>query len=141
MQDVVSALRQYLLSHSEVTDLVGTRIWGGVLPQLESRNMPRNNIVIQASPGGFGRWQRTYIRAGNNRMDLRCYGGDIEQAYAIYRAVHPLLCQLRRGVVTGTLLYDVTPLIEAATLIEPDTKWPFAFASYNVLAAWDAAAS
>lgn len=135
MPDVAAAVVAYLVEDDEVYEATEGRIFGAELPRAEAASMPRACVVVQASSGGFGVYQRSWAPLGNSRVDVRCFGADPFGAMAVYRAVHPALKRLTRRSQGDTLLYSITPSIGASQLREPDTGWPFVFASYNVFAA------
>lgn len=138
MVDVTVAVVALLKANVDVAALVGTRVFGAELPEGEAENMPRKCIVLQSAAGGFGALMRTYSKTANSRIDMRCYGETPFEAMKLYRTAHPVLKHLRRTVQGDVLIHAITPSIEASSLREPETLWPLAWASYNVLAAEEA---
>jgi hypothetical protein len=145
MPDAIAAVVQYLGQSDELDDLVEGRIFAESVPDSEvdewAPGEARACVVVQSSAGGYGALQRTFVRAGNSRFDIRCYGPTPEVCNAIYGAAYPHFKQLTRQVVDDCLVYDITPVIEKSMLREPDTDFWFAFASFNVMAAEIAVAS
>jgi len=136
--DIVAAVVTFLLSQREVTALVGSHVYGAELPRdlpASGAGMPVQSIVIQAAPGAFGALRRSYVRAGHQRIDVRCYGDTPETAMQVYRAVHPVLKQAGQFVQGSTLIYSINQEIGAFTTREPDSRWPVTICSYDVFAA------
>lgn len=136
--DVIAAIVAFLLSKPSVTAVVGDRVYGAEAPRDlpgDGSGMPVRCVVVQASPGGYAGYRRSYIKAGHSRIDLRCYGPDPRGAMEVYRAIHPVLKQAGRFVQDGTLINSINQEIGASALREPDTLWPLVFTSYDVFAA------
>lgn len=141
--DVVAAIVAFLRATPSVTAVVGDHVYGGELPRdlpADGTGMPTQCVVIQASPGGYGAYRRSFIKAGHSRIDLRCYGPDPIGAMEVYRAIHPVLKHAPQFSQDGTLIYSINQEIGASALREPDTLWPFVFTSYDVFAAEEALA-
>lgn len=137
--DVPALVVAYLKTGSIVTSLVGQRIYAEEIPRAEldawRPNEARACIVVQSSAGGFQTFGRTFIRAGNSRIDLRCYGPDARTAGQIWNAAYPWLKHAKRSVVGSRLLYAAMPLIERTMLREPDTGFWFAWGAFDIIAA------
>lgn len=133
--DPVTAIVAFLRADAEVSALVGTRVFGGELPDAESVSMPRKAAVVSAigSPAGVG--TRSLVEAGTVRMDVRSYGETPYEAIRVHWAVYEALKHMSRTVQDGTLLHDAVIEGGPLSLRDPDTDWPFALGSYRVLAA------
>ena len=132
IQDHVTAVQEYLKADSDITALVGTRVFGIELPESETDNMPRKAIVIKQS-GGDG--SRGYLEHSANRMDVFCYGETPYEARKVRREVYDVLKQLDRTVINSTLVHWVNPSGGPLDLRDPDTQWPVVFESFQVFAA------
>lgn len=138
----VGALISYLLAQSEVAALVGTRVFGMELPDVEATSMPRKCVLINSAGAAvFGMAARSEIPLDSRTKDVRCYGETPYEASRVYNAVNLALKRLRRRLVTppgglgAVLLYSATKIGGPAALREPETEWPVLFSSYNVLVA------
>ena len=140
--DVLGAVLAYLKADADVTAQVGTHVYGAELPgsvTLDGNGMPPKSVVVQPSAGGFGQYSRTWVPMANERYDIRCYAPTPKAAMDVWRAVFPAMqLRLKKHVRGGVLLFDATSTIGVSLLREPDTRWPFAFGSFNVLAALEA---
>ncbi len=132
IQDHVTAVQEYLKADVDIVALVGTRVFGIELPELESNFMPRKAIVIKQS-GGLG--SGGYLEHSSSRMDVFCYGETPYQARTVRREVYNVLKQLIRTVVDSTLIHSISPEGGPLDLRDPDTQWPVVFESYQVYAA------
>lgn len=130
--DTIKGLRLYLLADATVAGLVGTRVFGGELPDSEADDMPRACVVLNYAGGFADRW--AYVELGEPRVDVRCYGTTPYVADQLYRAVHGALKHLTRTVLGGTMLHSASLESSVQGLRDPDTEWPFAFSSWVVLA-------
>ena len=135
-----AALIHYLLDNTDITALVETRIWPE-LPEKEAQQQARAAIVITESGGGtIGPGAESYADWENTRMDILCFGKDPYEASNLQRTVNVVLKRMERMVVTWmfegkemeTVLVDATITGGPISGRDPDTDWPFCFASYNV---------
>lgn len=124
----------FLKSDEAVNALTGGRVYGDELPPKDTSSMPRKCIVIKPS-GGAGTYGRGYQDYGDGRFDVRSYGETPYQAGLVQLAARRALKHLRRSVHAGVLLHWAKPSGGALPLRDPDTKWPFRFESFQVLAA------
>lgn len=129
--DMIDALRRYLLADPDVSELVGTRVFGGELPSGQASSMPRHAVVIRYSGGGsLGGGHQEY---SDKRVDVRCYGSTIYEADRLWRSVGPALQALQREVHADCLLHWARRGGGPIDLRDPDTDWPFIFSSWQVL--------
>ena len=131
IQDHVTAVMEYLKADSDIVALVGTRVFGIELPELETNFMPRKAIVIKQS-GGDG--SGGYLEHSSPRIDIFCYGETPHQARTVRREVFDVLKQLIRTVTDSTLINSISPEGGPLDLRDPDTQWPVVFESYQVFA-------
>lgn len=113
--DPVGAMTQYLLSLSDVTDIVDERVFGSALPP-ESGDF-ESSLTVRLS-GGQGDIDQPVV--GTIRLELRCYGLTEEGAASLYWVVHKALNGQNnliyndtrfmsiRVISSGAALYDVT---------------------------------
>lgn len=130
--DLIGALVTALKADSGVAAVVGTRVFGGHLPDSETSSMPRACVVIQyaGSPNIYGSGAQEY---GDKRVDVRSYGATPFEANRLWRTVHPALKTLTREVHSQTLVHWVKPVGGPNDLREPDTDYPFVLSTWWVL--------
>lgn len=134
MVDPIAALRGFYLAQSDVAALVGTRVFGGEIPPSETRNMPRQCLLIQdaGSLGTFGEANRF----GDVRIDLACYGATAYEAWQLRQTVKLATKErLRRVVHEGVLLHWMVQAGGVGHLVDPQTGWPYHLTSWQLLAA------
>lgn len=133
VSDPLAALVAYLASDSEVSALVGTRVFGQELPPGEAQQMPRPCVVVQAA-GGFG--ERSDVPVQTLRVDARCYGRTLHEAMAVHLAVYGALKKrLRRSQQGDALLHSAIMEGGPRPLRDPDADWPFVLSSWQLIAA------
>ena len=130
--DAIIALRAIVLADAGVAALVGARVFGDELPDLEAPNMPRYACVL--SPAG-GPPDHSYVPISRQSIDVRAYGPTPLGAKKLHLAVHNVLKNLRRSVSLGTLIHSLTVESGPYALREPEAgaEWPLVFASYGLL--------
>ena len=121
MQDVITALITYLGTQSGVTDLVGTRIYGGELPEADVSEMPRKCVILR-SAGGIEEFRTARIQS--QRIDVFSYGDGYLAAGQVDQAVADALIAIRRNEVESTILHSAGDG-GAFQLKEPDTGWRY----------------
>lgn len=138
----LGALIAYLTSDSTVNALVSGRIWGDEMPSSEAVSMPRKCVIINTvGQGGYGRESRSEIAIDRRMKDVRCYGETPYEAERLWNAVNLALKRLRRHLVTPpsglgqVLLYSAVKVAGPTSRREPDSEWPIAFGTYNVMVA------
>ncbi len=135
MTDVIGALVTFL-NTGDVNTLTGGRVYGGDLDEAEVPNMPRAALVVAYAGGGtLGVGANSYLRVGEIRVDLRCYGETPYEADRIHRAAHGLMKHMRRDVVSSVLLHHAVNSGGPLQLRDPKTDWPFVLRTYMVTAA------
>lgn len=111
---------------------MSTRIFGGTLPPEEADDTPRAAIVLRPTGGPGTEWLRTV----DQRIDIACYGATPAAAYSLALLVYDALAWLPKQTIgsgsTGGKVYRVVPELSPTSLIDPDTDWPYAVASYLV---------
>lgn len=135
MVDHLAALVDLLAAVTAVSDLVGTRVFGGGLPRDETDSMPRQCIVVKYSgnPGGPG--SADFSRLAEFRVDTLCYGETPWKADQVRRAVHDAMKAISRSVQGSVLFHRANWSGGPIQALDQDTDWPFCFESWDVLAA------
>lgn len=121
MQDVATALRQFLLNDAGVAELVEDRIYVDDLPMDENDKMPRNAVVLRSAGGDT---LPSYNHNVTARFDVLAFGETRYTAGQVDRAVAEACHYLRRTVVESTLLHSVTITGGPQTFKAADTGWP-----------------
>ena len=135
----LAAIVALLRADTDVAALVGTRVFGGELPQSQASAMPRHAVVLTLSGGGsLGPGANSYVPWTVNRMDMRCYGRDPLEAWTLYEAVDAVMRNLRRETSASTLIHDATISGGPISNRDNDTDWPYVLSVYDVSAARDA---
>lgn len=130
--DHINALADVLKADADVAALVGTRVYGGELPNADNVFMPRACVTLTPAGGVADRFG--YVDLAEPRVDVRCFGSTPHQSYAVHRAVHGVLKNMRRNVQGDTMLHSARIEASASTLRDPDTEWPMTLSSWQVLA-------
>ncbi len=138
-ENIISALRVFLLADAGVNALVGTRVFGVELPASEALLMPRQCVVIQPS-GGASFQPGSYIDHDYQRVDVFSYGETPFEADTLRDAVSDALRDLRRGKVGGTLIHWVQTAGGWTSNRDADLDWPMAFQSFQAFYALTTAA-
>lgn len=137
--DPIGAVRTLLLADAAVIALVGGRVFGGELPPDESKHVTeRCSIVL--TPAGGGLLGRAYQDYGDTRVDVTCYGPDLNETWNVYLAAKTVLRQLQRKKVGNVLLHSATESSRGSLACDPVKQWPTCYSSWQVLAAFIAAA-
>jgi hypothetical protein len=139
LPNVVGASLVQLRSFTELTTLCG----GPSAPRINGAKrtawnpMPRTAILVTSTGGpSAGEWAD--INRLQARIDLRCYGSNPLTAYTLWMMAHACFCPsrgsgLRRAFTQITCrVEDVAHLAGPYSEVEPDTLWPFTWASYMV---------
>lgn len=132
--DPITTLRAYLVTQTTVTDVVTTRVFGEELPGDEAQNMPREAIVLATSGGRVRLGAASNMDVGNYSIAVRCYHKTLYEARALDRIVYEAMMAINRWAVVGQgglhyAVQDSGPFV----MRDPDTDWPFALSTYNVM--------
>ena len=131
MNDPIAALVAMLAASAEIEALVGTRVFGGELPEGEAAHMPRAAIVLTPS-GGPSLTGESYAEVDVQRVDLFAYGETPADAAQVQRACARVLRQARRGTWAGVLVHWVRSAGGFTSSRDPDAAWPRAFQSFQM---------
>lgn len=136
------ALRVYLLNDADVNGMVAGRVFAEELPRQEAGNMPRHAVLIMSAGGAWvSRAQSSNLPIDGRMKDVFCYGPTPYESRRLFDAVHQALKNLTRrevtptGLATPVLLFDAVKVGGPTGRRDPETNWPFTFASYSVMAA------
>lgn len=131
MVDYVAGLIALLRASEPLQLLVEDRIYGMELPRdTTSSEMPRTALVVNPS-GGLG--IPSYAPITRPRIDLRAYGSSPNAAMKALLAAHDVLKYAKNDSTTGVKFYGLTLLSHPVNLREPDTEWPLAVSSWEML--------
>lgn len=133
MAEPIAALVAFLKDDPDSAALTAGRIYGGELPREQVPDMPRAAVVLR--PAGGGSIGRAYQDYGDRRIDVDCFGDSPKAAWGLHLAVHDALKHLRRAVHAGVLLHWARESAGGVLARDPDTDWPIAASSWQVLAA------
>ena len=134
MPNLIAALISFLSADTALDFYVAGRIFGEELPESAVAAMPRDCIVVKTS-GGAGAFGAGWQEFGDRRVDLRCYGPTPLQANLVSDLAYVALKQMHRSLQGDCLLHWARIAGGPQALRDPDTDWPFALSSWQVLAA------
>lgn len=133
--DIRAAVIALLKADATVAGVTGGgtgRVFGGKLPDAQVKFMSRNCVVVSWSGlGGGVNGARSYEELQCDRLDIKCYGSDANEAGRVYLAVKDALRLIKRRISRDTLLHDANQTGGPLDLLEQDVKWPL------VLGVWD----
>jgi hypothetical protein len=135
-------------AQADILDAVATWLDGEMsipveypsLPRSADDAMPFKTLVVTPGGNAGSAGDRSYIPVARLRADLRCYGETEYQAMRVYREAAALLKGLKRQTVTcgptgeevGVVLDNAILSAGPLALTDPDTKWPFVYATWGV---------
>ena len=134
--DPIVALVSYLKSIQDVSNLAGPRVYGAEMPDSVNAVMPKKVVVLRRAGGGIligSGGGGGYLRVGDFRLDVRCYGETPFEAARLSLVVQEALKQMRRNVQGSALLHWANPSGGPLSLRDPDAEWPLEFSSWQVL--------
>ena len=137
-EDIIGALVTFLKTSSDVTALVGDRVFGIELPGAEAASMPRKTVVLSPS-GGVSLAAGSYMNHDTQRIDAFSYGETLFEADRLRRAVYDAFRVRRRGVTGTTLIHWIESAGGWVSQRDADVDWPRAFQSFQVYHALEAA--
>ncbi len=136
--DRMKALVAILKADSGVATQVSTRVFSPKLPPASASSWGGSTMPCKAVAlghgGGLDTFGGGFQQFGDSRVDVRCWGATDHEADEVWRAVHSALKQLRRTLSGSILIYWANPAGGPMQLVDPDTTWPYVFASFQVLA-------
>ncbi len=135
MRDLMGALRTLVLAESEITDLVGTRVYVNSIPRdviKEASTFHPPKILVLRQAGGFG--NADLLPTEDQSVNALCYGETDHEARKVRRAVHQLFKYLSRETHDSVLIHHINPTGGPIPSVEPDLVWPAVAQSYTVYA-------
>lgn len=130
--DIIGAIVAVLEADAAVVAEAGENVFGGELPKDTVSTRPIRGVLVQPS-GGVSLAAGTFADSDTQRIDVYAYGRTVIEANGLRSLCRRALTSVRRKVVAGCLIHWVEPAGGFATGRDPDTTWPFAFQSFQVL--------
>lgn len=131
--DVMAALRSLVLNTTEITDLVGTRVFVNRIPkgvvEGEDTRHPSKMIVLRQA-GGASKFD--FLPVDNPTIDVLCYGETDKEADIVRREVWSRFVYLKGEIHVGVCLNDAQPISGAISLVDPEIEWPAVAQSWSL---------
>ena len=125
MKDVIGALRNWIAAQSEVSTLVGTRVFVNRIPRatIEAEDVfhPRKMLVLRQAGGAP---KADLLVTDDQSVIILCYGESDLEADSVRRAVWEKFVNLDRVRQDTVLFYHVNPTGGPVSNTEPDLVWP-----------------
>lgn len=130
MIDAHTALRAFLLEDSDLlTTLGGDYVfWPEVPGGPGGPAMPRKAISFRFT-GGL---TEDVLAAQEARASFRCWGGDYDEAMAVYRGLYDRLHGQQNFIVDDVGFHGAIEEVPGSPLEDPVTNWPYVFAVYSI---------
>lgn len=129
--DLIGALVALLQADATLQASLGTRVFGGELPEGETKHMPRRALVIRPS-GGLSLTGQSNLEHDTQRVDLFAFGATPQEAGRLMAAAHLCLRRVNRVVSAGVLIHWCQSAGGFLSSREPETDWPRVFQSFQV---------
>lgn len=140
--DIVGAMVTLLKSLTDITDLVGDRVFGIELPDEEAASMPRMAIVIR--PAGGVSPVGGFVKHTAARFDVISWGETPFESDRLGRAVFKALKQARRQKITAgdhdVLFHWAEDAGGRIPVRDGQTNWPASTQPFQIFHAIEAAA-
>lgn len=133
-QDVIGALVSILAADADVAALAAARVYGDEINPDEIANQPRPAVVLEPSGGAVPTFTQGTSPLEAFRFDAFAYGANPREADRLRRAVYAAFRGITRQTQSGVLIHWVQPAGGFSSDRDPDTGWPRAFNSWQVLA-------
>jgi hypothetical protein len=137
--DVHGAVIARLLSFTEITNVVSTRVSGTYKQDWldGNTNKPKKSIVLTRAGGPAGKPQLNIMRT---RLDTRSYGQNGHECERVWAILDAVICpgQERQVSFIQTVngvkcrVYDIQREAMPTQLVDPRTNWPYTFCPYLV---------
>ena len=135
MKDVIGALRNWIAAQSEVSALVGTRIFVNKIPratiEAEDTFHPAKMLVLRQAGGAP---KADLLVTDDQSVTVLCYGESDLEADSVRRAVWEKFVNLSRVRQDTVLIYHINPTGGAVPLVDPDIVWPAVAQNFTVKA-------
>ena len=122
MIDAPDILRDYLLSRSAITTLVGTRIWAQMTYPPSGYKPSQGAALVFKTRGGAPDYTQAHLLLP---WQLKSYGATIYIASALDRAIADALFDARWGDILESSMEQAGQPIP-----EPETDWPCILSFY-----------
>jgi len=124
MKDVMKALRNWIAAQTEVSTLVGTRVFVNRIPrgtiEAEDTFHPKKMLVLRQAGGAL---KADLLCTDDSIITVLCYGESDLEADSVRRAVWEKFVNLSRVRQDTVLLYHINPTGGAVPLVDPDIVW------------------
>ena len=131
-QDTRSALLAYLKTVSDVTAVVGTRVWGDEIPRDEIEQMPQMAVVFNATSDPPPLWATRGLPLEVQAYDVYCYGVTLAEADLVRRTIHNALNEIRRELQDAVLIHWARLIGGGGVGRDDETDWPVSAESWEV---------
>ena len=131
--DILSSLRTYLVSQSDLTDELTNAAYIFAPPGFPDyivSSMPCKCITYLQS-GGVPRGFQTPLTSV--RIELRCYGATHIEASAVERKLARVLDKKNNVEIGDNCMFSARKATEAQSLQGIETGWPYCWIPYDVI--------
>lgn len=132
--DVIEGIVTHLSADAAIIALVGSRVYGGILPSAEAIDIPSKCVVVKLSGGATPGFAGRTLTLDVQRIDVNTYGENDFEANRVCRAVYSALKAIERLTVANMLIHWSNPASGALSLVDRDTDWHYCMRSYQVCA-------
>jgi len=136
MKDVIGALRNWIAAQSEVSALVGTRVFVNKIPRatIEAEDVfhPAKMLVLRQAGGSP---KADLLCTDDQTVTVLCYGESDLEADSVRRAVWEKFVSLDRVRQDTVLFYHINPTGGPVPLVDPDIVWPAVAQNFSLKAA------
>lgn len=130
--DLLSGIVALMRADVNISDMVGTKVYGMELPRREINSMPQKLIIVST----IGGWpQYGHMQLNRNIVEVRCFGEDYKAAWEVYTATHLFFKNLNRQVYDTLLVHAATPVNGPISLQDPRFEWPNMLTTWRLLVA------
>lgn len=135
MRDLMAALRTVVLNTTEITELVGDRVFVNKIPrdtiEAADTHHPPKMLVLRQGGGGA---KADILPLVDYTVISLCYGETDQEADKILRAVAQRFTLLLREIHDDVLIHHINPTGGPIPSVEPDLVWPAVAQSYTIKA-------
>lgn len=133
-EDLIEGTIAYLKADTDVSNLVGSRVYGMELPRADTDSQPEKTIVLSPSGGAMPSFASATVPVQVERVDVRCFGENPYEAQRVRRVAYATLKALQRAVHGTVLLHWAQPAGGANNLRDPDSDWPVVVQPFQIAA-------
>jgi len=136
MNDVMTAIRNWLAAQVPISTLVGTRIFVNRIPratiEAEDTYHPQKMIVLRQAGGAA---KADNMPTDDPTISVLCYGESDFEADSVRRSVWRSFLDLSRVLQDNVRIYHVNPVGGAVPLVDSDIVWPAVSQNFTLKAA------